>query len=95
MASSERANEPDSPALPLESSTPVTNTGLFSGKVAIVDIVCGADHAHNDGADRRDGSGAFVNFRNAHAVVIILRHIANLLLRGFAMFTASAESFTR
>ncbi|CAJ0996156.1 hypothetical protein NVIRENTERO_02261 [Sodalis praecaptivus] len=41
-----------------------------------VGIIRRAHHAHNRGADRGNGAGAFVDFLHAHAVVIVLWHKA-------------------
>ncbi|VAU68960.1 Uncharacterised protein [Klebsiella pneumoniae] len=49
---------------------------LIEGKHGRIGIIAGADHAHDGGTHRGNGSGAVVDFNNAHPVVVILSHKA-------------------
>ena len=49
---------------------------LIEWKHGRISIIAGAYHAHNGGAHRGNGSGALVDFNNAHAVVVVLSHKA-------------------
>ena len=58
---------------------------LVEGKHRRISIIAGADHAHDGGAHRGNGSGALVDFNNAHPVVVILSHKAvSPVYRGYA-----------
>ncbi|CGD38142.1 tail fiber domain-containing protein [Salmonella enterica subsp. enterica serovar Typhi] len=48
--------------------------GFIKRKHFCIGIIARADHTHDGGAHRGNGSGAFVDFNNAHPVVVILSH---------------------
>lgn len=53
-----------------------SSSAIIEGKHGRISIIAGADHAHDGGAHRGNGSGALVDFNNAHPVVVILSHKA-------------------